>query len=147
VIRVMGPRGHRAHLLFLTSDNPVPIRADGMAALVAPVIHFLPVTPRLCLSVTPRGKPERLDKTVNVQQPSRGTIRRFRGNRDGVKRINQLTVQCAERDVFSSIVSAGVRRLVQNNGKFQVQMDYVELPGSEADTSYQGSVTRVREVV
>jgi hypothetical protein len=35
---------------------------------------------------------------------------------------------------------------MKNNGKFQVLMDYVELPSREADTAYQGSMTRVREV-
>jgi len=60
-------------LPFLTSDNPVPVLALGLTDLL---IRFLPVTPRLCLSVMYHRETEDLGESVSTKQPSLGTIRR-----------------------------------------------------------------------
>ncbi len=132
---------------FITSDNPVALLYSGKVG--ESVTRFLPITPRLCLSVTydiSRIKPLNKQKpSIDLQKPSLGKTTYEKVNSAGAKYVNRIMAMCAEEMVFSSVASRGVEALVKKYAKYLVDIDYVEFPAGEEDRIYQGTIFRVRE--
>lgn len=130
---------------FITSDNPVAIHQP--ANFAEPMTRYLPITPRLCLSV--RYDRENCRMTIPAGAalpPPRGLIAWGKVTERGAKLINKLVAQCAEDLVFSSIQSVGIESLVKNCAQFRVDADFVELPAGEPDAVIHGTVIRVRDM-
>lgn len=132
---------------FLTSDNPVALSESRSA--VVPSTRYLPITPRLCLSVNfspNRVKPlDREKPSIDLQRPPMGTIRGGDITAMGARIINRAVVQCAEDLVFSSVESEGIRKLVSRYAKYRVESEFVEFPAKEPDAIHTGSILRARE--
>ncbi len=132
---------------FITSDNPVAILYSGQIG--EPMTRFLPITPRLCLSVTYDISTTKILKTqdhsLDFLKPSIGDVVHEKVTIDEAKYVNRLVAMCAEEMVFSSVKSKGVEVLVNKYGKFGIDIDYVELPTGREDSIYRGSIIRVRE--
>ncbi len=133
---------------FVTSDNPVALCWSGNPC--EPMTRFLSITPRLCLSVTYKN----LSKTrLDINDPSReltkipdGMVTHRRVNVTAAKFINRHIVQCAEDLVFSSTESTGIAQLVKKYARYRMTPEYVEFPGNEDNSMYDGVIIRVREV-
>lgn len=133
--------------LFITSDNPAAVREQGD---VQPNIRFLPLTPRLCLSVIfERSIRTKLDPTVlarMIQSRPQGAIRHLRVTASEVRGINRDIARCAEQLVFASQNLPSLAAFVARQGRFRLMADYVEVPSAQQkDTFYQGVITRVGE--
>ena len=132
---------------FITSDNPVAILYSGNVG--EPVTRFLPVTPRICLSVTYDISRINLintqDHSFDFLKPSLGNTTYAKVNPTGARYVNRLVAMCAEDMAFSSAALSGMEGLVKRYAKYGIDADYVELPTGEADSIYQGSIIVVHE--
>ncbi len=133
---------------YLTSDNPVAMAFSGRHG--DPVTRILPVTPKLCLSVTYDSREanqfDLRDVPRILKTPPRGAITRAKAKPVALREVNRLIVQCAEDFVFSSREDDGARKLTEKYAKFRIDPEFVEFPGAHADEKYQGTIIRVREV-
>jgi hypothetical protein len=114
----------------------------------------LPITPQLCLSLNfnavvdaaaGRLRPEELK--AGLEQPPQGRIRYVAGDEELCLNVNRFQTQCAEALVFSSRISDNDRKLVEENSRFRMDVECVQLPdpsGAE-DSVIQGSILCVRE--
>jgi len=134
---------------FVTSDNPVAMAYSGQPG--DPMTRFLPITPRLCLSVRMRGEsvarltPEDVRKIMSA--PPRGRVYRADARPVGVTESNKLIVQCAEELVFSSMADTGIRELTKKYAGYRIDTDQLEVrKKSEPNAIYQGFSLRVKEV-
>lgn len=129
---------------FITSDNPVAVHQS--ANLAEPMMRFLPITPKLCLSV----RYDREDRIPPPAVPSlplpRGVIQWGKIAERDAKLINKRVAQCAEDLVFSSVQSAGIESLVRNCAQFRVDADFIHLPAGEPDARIGGGVICVRDM-
>lgn len=116
-------------LPFLTSDNPVALDYSGKPG--APVTRMLPITPKLCVSLTyDPVRADRLDiRDVPriMHSPPQGMVTRAKAKTAGVRALNRLIVQCAENLVFASQANTGSDELVKKYGKYRVEAEYVEI--------------------
>jgi hypothetical protein len=133
---------------FITSDNPVALSNLGMIG--APATRFLPITPRLCLSVAYGNIPIRplngYDPSRDLPEPSQGRTTFSSVSTGGAKRVNRSVAACAENLVFSSLKSKGIHALVAKYAKYRLDVDCLELLGDDDDCLYQGLRLRVCEV-
>ena len=126
---------------FITSDNPVAVHPS--INLGEPMTRFLPITPKLCLSV--RYDREKVP-AFNPSTPPLGMVKWATITEQGAKLINKRIAQCAEDLVFSSTESAGIETLVRNCATFRVEVDFIRLPADTPDAVYDGSIIRVRDM-
>jgi hypothetical protein len=134
---------------FVTSDNPVAISYSGKPG--DPMTRFLPITPRLCLSVRMPLRPgERRtsdDVRAVMSAPPRGKIFHAEARPLGARETNKLIVQCAEELVFSSTDDDGVRELAKKYSRFRVDTDTLEVRRkSEPNAVYHGFVVQIKEI-
>jgi len=134
---------------FLTSDNPVAMLYSGRPA--DPVTRILPITPRLCLSVTydpiTATRFSLKDVPRVLKSPPAGRITRAKARPVSVRTANRLVAQCAENLVFSSRPEdEGAADLVKKYGRYRLEAEYVEFPAKDPPGArIQGTIVSVRE--
>jgi hypothetical protein len=125
---------------FLTSDNPCavfPPPAPG-----GPVTRILPLSPRLCISTIMEHNPayKKVLTAADLAAPPKAWVTYKPVVPNGVKLANRLTVNNAERFVFSRLASDGITALVKKYGDYSAQVEHSVAPTPEGD----GLVTEAR---
>jgi Protein of unknown function (DUF4238) len=130
---------------FITSDNPVAIMYSGKTG--ERVTRFLPITPRLCLSVTYAMSRINLknpkDHLFDFLKPSHGKTTYENVNSVGARNINRVVAMCGEEIVFSSMAQRGVEGLVKRYADYGIYAEYIESHVDSEDSINQGSIIRV----
>jgi hypothetical protein len=119
---------------FITSDNPLGFGWSGR--LGDPVRRYLPVTPHLCLCLSfdparhdeRRLTPELLER--DLKAGPRGVARSGTARPIEVREINKLIVQCAEEQIFSSEDFGQLPLLIRKYGRYRLESEVFEGPGS-----------------
>ena len=111
---------YRGRSPFLTSDYPAALEKPEKQM---PTNRIVPLRPDLAIRIIPQVRP--------AGRPDLPTDFRYRISHispSEVTSINRTIVRCAESLVFSSVNEPWVRRMVQKNSNFSLQLEHTRIP-------------------
>ncbi|MGE0278494.1 MAG: DUF4238 domain-containing protein [Alphaproteobacteria bacterium] len=131
---------------FLTSDNPCAFLESDRAIGIP--TRIWPITPRVAISV--RYNPDLgylvKSKVADVlARPLSSRVSHRAVNADEARRINILTVKCAEELVFSSTANEKLAAVVAKYGRYRIAAEDIEVPSADGDGVIRGTVILVSE--
>ena len=107
---------------FFTSDFPIAIEKTRDPRILNRVI---PLAPDIAIRIRPNIK---VDKAKIDLSFSHFSCQRMRLEYSGVKKINQLIVQCAEKLVFYRDEYPWIQKFVSRNRKYRIEPKTCEFP-------------------
>ena len=107
---------------FFTSDFPIAIEKTRDPRILNRVI---PLAPDIAIRIRPNIKVDKAKIDLSFSQFS---CQRMRLEYSGVKKINQLIVQCAEKLVFYRDEYPWIQKFVSRNRKYRIEPKTCEFP-------------------
>ncbi len=125
---------------FFTSDFPIAIEKTRDPRILNRVI---PLAPDIAIRIRPNIE---IDKAKIDLSFSQFSCQRMRLEYSGVKKINQLIVQCAEKLVFYRDEYPWIQKFVSRNRKYRIEPKTYEFPTLDGDfLLFSQHITRVSE--
>jgi hypothetical protein len=120
-------RYYHGYWLVLFNDTPHPFLTSDAPAAAAPapgghgVYHFLPLSPRLCITMLVTEDIASPEEWPSFPAPPKGDIRYEAATKQVVTEINRAIIKFARDLVFSVKANQGIARLVENFRDHAVQ--------------------------